>query len=111
MYLFVYGTLAPGEPNEHVLKPINGTWQKGIVKGELYESGWGAAMGFPGIVLDPVGSDVSGQLFSSAELDAHWPRLDAFEGDGYQRVITTVWLANGDKVDAYIYELSAAGRA
>ena len=24
---FVYGTLAPGRPNEHVLEPLDGTWR------------------------------------------------------------------------------------
>ena len=27
--LFVYGTLAPGRPNEHVLSEIGGSWEAG----------------------------------------------------------------------------------
>ncbi|MEM6768042.1 MAG: gamma-glutamylcyclotransferase, partial [Bacteroidota bacterium] len=53
--LFVYGTLGPGRPNEHILSSIGGSWQAGSVKGNLYEEGWGAVMGFPGIVLDEAG--------------------------------------------------------
>ncbi len=110
MNLFVYGTLAPGKPNEHILKCINGTWKKGTVRGQLFSSGWGAALGFPGIILDPESEEVEGLLFCSAELDKHWETLDNFEGDGYQRVLTSVILENNEIVDAYIYELSTAGR-
>ena len=104
--LFVYGTLAPGKPNEHILKKITGTWKKGSVRGQLFASGWGAALGFPGIVLDPEQPEVKGLVFSSLELDKLWETLDDFEGEGYQRVITSVLLESGKMVDAYIYELS-----
>jgi gamma-glutamylcyclotransferase (GGCT)/AIG2-like uncharacterized protein YtfP len=110
MNLFVYGTLAPGKPNEHILNCINGTWKKGTVRGQLFSSGWGAALGFPGIILDPESEEVEGLLFCSTELDKHWETLDNFEGDGYQRVLTSVLLENNEIVDAYIYELSTAGR-
>jgi gamma-glutamylcyclotransferase (GGCT)/AIG2-like uncharacterized protein YtfP len=51
--LFVYGTLAPGRPNEHVFAEIPGRWEAATVKGKLVE---------------------------------HLPRLDVFEGNGYERV-------------------------
>ena len=110
MNLFVYGTLAPGEPNEHVLEEIAGVWEKGTVRGQLYQSGWGAALGFPGIVLDPEGEQVAGMLLRSQHLAEHLERLDEFEGEGYQRVVTSVVLEHGDSVDAFIYELSPAAR-
>ena len=47
--LFVYGTLAPGRPNEHVLAPLGGTWQPAFVRGRLHAQGWGAAPGYPAI--------------------------------------------------------------
>lgn len=31
--LFVYGTLAPGKPNEHVLAGLTGDWVAASVKG------------------------------------------------------------------------------
>ncbi|MBC3263460.1 gamma-glutamylcyclotransferase, partial [Salmonella enterica subsp. enterica serovar Javiana] len=49
--LFVYGTLGPGRPNAHVLEKIGGSWTEGHVGGSLLNKGWGAEMGFPGIVL------------------------------------------------------------
>ena len=103
--LFVYGTLAPGRPNEHVLANVPGEWEPATVIGKLFEEGWGAAAGYPGLVLDKDGGDVEGFLFSSEKLAEHWRRLDEFEGDGYERVLTRVKLKNGTAIDAYIYAL------
>lgn len=106
--LFVYGTLAPGRPNEHVLADIPGEWEPATVTGRLLEQGWGAAVGYPGIVLDAHGSEVQGLLFSSDCLDKHWSRLDEFEGAGYERVLTLAKRRDGTTVDAYIYRLSGS---
>lgn len=103
--LFVYGTLAPGRPNEHVLAEVSGTWEPATVKGTLLQEGWGAAAGYPGIVLDELGDDVPGFIFSSEELATHWARLDEFEGDGYERVVTSAELGNGTVVSVHIYAL------
>ncbi|HSE41878.1 MAG TPA: gamma-glutamylcyclotransferase, partial [Acidobacteriota bacterium] len=40
--LFVYGTLAPGRPNEHILGQIGGSFEPATVIGTLYQEGWGA---------------------------------------------------------------------
>ncbi len=103
--LFVYGTLAPGRPNAHVLADIPGTWEPASVTGTLLQEGWGAAVGYPGIVLDELGGEVHGFIFSSEALASHWARLDAFEGDGYERVITMATLGDGTVVKAHIYAL------
>jgi gamma-glutamylcyclotransferase (GGCT)/AIG2-like uncharacterized protein YtfP len=107
--LFVYGTLAPGQPNAHILAGVPGEWQAATVTGTLFEEGWGAALGYPGIVLDEHGGEVRGLVFSSASLAEHWARLDEFEGEGYERVLTAVKLADGTVSDAYIYRLSQYG--
>lgn len=73
--LFVYGTLAPGRPNEHILADIPGEWESATVLGTLHQQGWGAAAGYPGIVLDGQGSEVEGFLFSAETLAEHWARL------------------------------------
>jgi gamma-glutamylcyclotransferase (GGCT)/AIG2-like uncharacterized protein YtfP len=104
--LFVYGTLAPGRPNAHVLADMPGEWEPATTTGTLVPDGWGAAAGYPGIVLDAQGGVVNGFLFSSTALADHWPRLDAFEGDGYVRVATRVTRHDGTTVDAYVYALS-----
>lgn len=107
--LFVYGTLAPGRPNEHVLADVPGEWEPATAMGTLLQEGWGAAAGYPGIVLDERGGEVRGFLFSSESLAEHWVRLDEFEGEGYERVLTTVKLTDGTVVDAYIYRLRGNG--
>jgi gamma-glutamylcyclotransferase (GGCT)/AIG2-like uncharacterized protein YtfP len=107
--LFVYGTLAPGRPNEHVLAEVPGTWEPATVMGTLLQEGWGAAAAYPGIVLDEHGGEVEGFLFTSESLAEHWARLDEFEGEGYERVLTPVKLKDGTAVDAYIYRLSGNG--
>jgi len=103
--LFVYGTLAPGGPNEHVLADVPGVWEPATVRGELHELGWGAVMGFPVIVLDERGPEVEGFVFSSERLGDHWDRLDAFEGEGYERVLTIAVVKGGKSVEAHIYVL------
>jgi gamma-glutamylcyclotransferase (GGCT)/AIG2-like uncharacterized protein YtfP len=55
--LFVYGTLGPGRPNEHVLSVIGGTWKEASVNGYLKPLGWSAELGYPGIVLDDTGDE------------------------------------------------------
>jgi gamma-glutamylcyclotransferase (GGCT)/AIG2-like uncharacterized protein YtfP len=103
--LFVYGTLAPGRANAHILADVPGQWEPATATGILVPEGWGAAAGYPGIVLDQHGGTVPGFLFSSETLAEHWGRLDAFEGDGYVRVLTRVTRHDGTDVDAYVYAL------
>lgn len=120
--LFVYGTLGPGRPNEYVLAPIGGSWQPATVIGTLKHDGWGAEMGYPGIILSENGGGeggrcedgeskgdeiVEGFLFTSENLSAHWERLDEFEGEGYKRVLTKVKLQDESITNAYIYTLAA----
>ncbi len=103
--LFVYGTLGPGRPNEHILNSIGGSWEKGSVTGYLHQEGWGAEMGYPGITLSKDGDKVEGFLFSADKISEHWSELDKFEGDAYKRVLTSVETKNSTFVDAYIYTL------
>jgi gamma-glutamylcyclotransferase (GGCT)/AIG2-like uncharacterized protein YtfP len=103
--LFVYGTLAPGRPNEHVLANVPGSWVPATVGGTLVHAGWGADVGFPAIIIDDAGERVGGFVFSSELLAEHWARLDDFEGDGYARVLALATLEDGSVVDAYVYAL------
>lgn len=103
--LFVYGTLAPNCPNEHILTVVGGSWESATIIGTLLEKGWGAEMGFPGIILDKQGDEIEGFVFTSDNLSNHWAELDAFEGEGYSRVLSEVKVENGDRVLAYVYAL------
>jgi len=105
--LFVYGTLGPGRPNEHVLNAIGGSWQTATVTGTRRHAGWGAELGYPGLDLDEHGEEVEGFLFTSENLSGHWAVLDEFEGAAYQRVLTKAKLEDGSTVDAYIYRLQS----
>lgn len=102
--LAVYGSLAPGKANHRQLDGVIGSWQPGMVRGHLVESGWGAAQGYPGLRPDPFGPEVMVQLFTSEDLPEHWDRLDAFEGDEYERVIVDVDLG-AYSVQANLYAL------
>lgn len=92
--LATYGTLAPGRANHQQLADLKGRWLQGTARGRLLEAGWGAALGYPGLVLNPSGQDIDVHLFESPDLPEHWTRLDAFEGTGYRREITQMatWL-------------------
>ncbi len=96
-HLFVYGTLAPGRPNAHILERIGGSWKLGFVKGSFYEKGWGAAPGYPALVLEENGDTIAGFIFSSEQLADHWDALDAFEGPACKRVLTSVQLGDGNR--------------
>ena len=91
--LATYGTLAPGRPNHHQLADLRGHWQT--------DQGWGAALGYPGLLLGDQEDEVAVQPSESADLPAHWARLDAFEGEGYRRVPVEV-TAGARKLTAFI---------
>lgn len=104
--LATYGTLAPGRVNHHQMAELEGVWRLGTVRGRLVEAGWGADLGYPGLILDPAGQAVEVHLFESADLPEHWPRLDAFEGVGYRRVVVTASTEEGE-LEASIYVIDA----
>ena len=105
--LAVYGSLQPGGSNHGQLAGLKGDWRRGTVRGWLVDSGWGAAVGYPGLRPDPEGPEVAVQVFASPDLASHWARLDAFEGDEYERMPVRVDLG-GDVVEAQLYALREA---
>lgn len=103
--LVVYGTLAPGEVNADKLEGLVGSWSEGTVRGHLTEAGWGAHLGFPGLVPDPNGPAVRVKIFYSPDLPDHWGRLDAFEGEAYRRLPICVESDKGP-LEAWIYTVA-----
>jgi len=103
--LVAYGTLGPGHPNHHQLSALPGRWFAGRVRGSLVEAGWGAELGYPGLVLDEKGPEFEVDVFESSVLPEQWDRLDAFEGPGYCRVAVDVATAEG-AVPVSIYVLA-----
>jgi gamma-glutamylcyclotransferase (GGCT)/AIG2-like uncharacterized protein YtfP len=103
--LFVYGTLRSGERNAGELDRIpGGTRRRASARGTLATRGQGGPYPYPAITLDEAAPEVPGELFSAPTLEEHWERLDAFEGEEYRRVRTTVDSAEGP-VEAWVYEL------
>ena len=106
--LAVYGSLAPGRPNHHYLADISGTWRKGWVEGVLYDRGWGAVQGFPGIRPERGGPRVEVHVLESNELAHHWDRLDDFEGEEYRRLSVEIHGLETGPVAGWIYALKTA---
>ena len=104
-HLFVYGSLAPDQPNHHVLADLEGDWVSASICGHLTEAGWGAKMGYPALVLDDDADPVAGYVLTSDELGEAWAALDAFEGDEYQRVSVRAKIRGGELVEAFVYVL------
>ncbi len=71
----------------------------------MRNEGWGADLGYPGIVLDNSANQVQGFIFNSEYVDSNWKLLDDFEGEEYERVPLQVTLNSGERVDSFIYVL------
>ncbi|QJF51345.1 gamma-glutamylcyclotransferase family protein [Roseobacter ponti] len=109
--LLVYGTLAPGEINHHLVQALAGTWSRATIRGHLDITGWGASHGCPGFIPDPGGLEVKVHLFTSDDLPAHWQRLDAFEGADYCRSVIVAETESGPcRACIYAFTASPAGR-
>ena len=89
--LAIYGTLAPGQPNHHVVEPFGGEWTYGLIEGDLIPLGWGAALGYPGFRPRVGGDAVKVQVLTAPSLATAWPALDRFEGPGYRRILVPVF--------------------
>jgi gamma-glutamylcyclotransferase (GGCT)/AIG2-like uncharacterized protein YtfP len=91
--LAVYGTLAPGQPNHHIVAHLGGEWTDGLIEGDLLPVGWGAALGYPGFRPRVGGAAVAVQVLTTPLLATAWPTLDRFEGPEYQRILVPVFSA------------------
>jgi gamma-glutamylcyclotransferase (GGCT)/AIG2-like uncharacterized protein YtfP len=89
--LAVYGSLAPGQPNHHVVAPLGGEWTDGVVEGDLYPVGWGAALGYLAFRPHVGGPAVAVKVLTAPGLAAAWPDLDRFEGAEYRRILVPVF--------------------
>ena len=100
--LAVYGTLAPGRPNHHLVAPLGGEWTQGVIEGDLFPVGWGATLGYPAFRPRAGGPAVGVHVLKADALGAAWPRLDRFEGPGYRRILVPVFTAApGDERHLY----------
>jgi gamma-glutamylcyclotransferase (GGCT)/AIG2-like uncharacterized protein YtfP len=93
--LAVYGTLAPGESNAHVVADVAGRWIEASVRGHRFTATWQGRPSYPGFRPDPDGPLVPVLILSSPHLTEQWDRLDRFEGPGYRRVVVEVFAPDG----------------
>jgi gamma-glutamylcyclotransferase (GGCT)/AIG2-like uncharacterized protein YtfP len=107
--LAVYGTLAPGRPNHHVVAPLGGEWTDGLIEGDLLPVGWGAALGYPGFRPRVGGDAVAVQVLTAPSLATALPTLDHFEGPGYQRILVPVFgteIGGGEAGERRLYTVA-----
>jgi gamma-glutamylcyclotransferase (GGCT)/AIG2-like uncharacterized protein YtfP len=111
--LAVYGTLAPGQPNHHVVAPLGGEWTDGLVEGDLFPVGWGATLGYPAFRPRVGGAAVAVRVLTAPMLVTAWATLDRFEGAEYRRILVPVFRpARADERRLYtVANLYAAAEA
>lgn len=108
-YLFVYGTLLKDLENEmsKFLKRHADFTGKAYLYGMLYQVSW-----YPGLVLsDDDSQRVYGHVFKLHDTEMVLRVLDDYEGVSdaypqphqYKRALTTVFIADGTKQDAWVY--------
>lgn len=88
--LAVYGSLAPGKQNHNVIAPLGGEWTDGFVEGNLFQTGWGAPLGYWAFKPRSGAEIVAVKVLTSPKLPDAWPMLDEFEGREYRRVLVLV---------------------
>jgi gamma-glutamylcyclotransferase (GGCT)/AIG2-like uncharacterized protein YtfP len=110
--LAVYGSLAPGRSNHHVVAPLGGEWTAGVVVGDRVATGWGSTLGFPAFIPRAEGPAMAVDVLTSGALPAAWPDLDRFEGAEYERVLVAVFVAASPDRSLYtVANLYAAAAA
>ncbi|MDQ0562322.1 gamma-glutamylcyclotransferase (GGCT)/AIG2-like uncharacterized protein YtfP [Rhizobium mesoamericanum] len=103
--LATYGTRALGKRDSDQLRDLDGRWRSGKIWGRLLDAEWDSDLGFPGLILGEHAYEIPVLLFESADLPKHWERLDALQGERYQRV-TTIVDVDGEQIEACVYALA-----
>ncbi|HVV84865.1 MAG TPA: gamma-glutamylcyclotransferase family protein [Kofleriaceae bacterium] len=99
--LFVYGSLRTGQSARELVEPYVKDWEPATVRGSMYAF----PSGYPGVVLDPKGGIIMGELLHLRELATCMPRVDAYEGHDYLRELVQVEHVGGPSW-AWIYVLA-----
>lgn len=99
--LFVYGTLRSGSAANAMLVPHQQSSEPATTSGRIvaFEDG------YPGLIDDSEAT-VVGELVTLRDLAPAFALLDAYEGKDFARVLRTVTLASGQKVEAWCYVLA-----
>lgn len=89
--LAVYGSLAPGQINHHLLSGLRADWSTAEVEAVPVQRGWGVRQGFAALQWSPGASRQAVHVVRSEDLASLWPELDAFEGADYVRTFVPLW--------------------
>ena len=102
--IIAYGTLMTGERNHHFCRNAISI-QPCMIKGTLYDTGWG----FPAFVPGDTGT-VKAELIEIPIAD--WPDMDRLEGYPrlYDRLLIPATLADGGTVEAWGYIMNELPR-
>jgi gamma-glutamylcyclotransferase (GGCT)/AIG2-like uncharacterized protein YtfP len=102
--LIAYGTLKPTEPNHRVLESLTDQeWLDVDIEGRLTDRE-GGLKGFRWLESR---TRHTALLLKSSQLPSFWPKLDAFEGGGYRRILATARIGE-HAVVAMVYEDSGS---
>jgi gamma-glutamylcyclotransferase (GGCT)/AIG2-like uncharacterized protein YtfP len=101
--IFVYGSLRTGMSARGLVEPYVKEWTPSTVRGALYAF----PSGFPGVVLEPAGGIVMGELLWLRQMATCLPLLDAYEGHDYVRELVQAEHVGGPSW-AWIYVLADA---
>lgn len=88
-HLAVYGSLAPGRENHHLLAGCPGTWTPGFTTGRVAERQ------FRVFTYAADGAHIAVHVLRSHHLRGFWRELDAFEGAEYRRILVPVFTRGG----------------
>ena len=94
--LAVYGSLAPGRSNYYIVEPLGGEWSDGYIEGDLFQTGWGAALGYWAFRPRAGGERIDVKVLKSSRLSDAWQMLDDFEGDEYRRILVPIMNENNE---------------
>lgn len=96
--LLAYGSLAPGQPNHHIMSDLGGTWIDCKIKGSIMKN-----EGLQYFKWDIHGEEIDVKLFTARKLKDKWKLLDRFEGPSYRRHLIIGRLSNGNLTIANVY--------
>ena len=106
--LVVYGSLAPGRENGHILAPLGGYWTECTVEGRLIDAGWGAPRGFPALGIDRLEETIPAHCITSIALPEVYDALDHFEGEEFVRLLHPYVTRDRQRGIANVYVLAEA---
>ena len=99
--VFVYGTLRSGQTARSLIGDHVAASERATLAGAMYVM----PEGYPAVIPGGEGT-VQGELVTLRDLAAAFLLLDAYEGDGYRRVLARARRGDGSDCWAWVYTLA-----